>query len=154
MQTSGHRAVPCRCACGAAQDVFVFALRSGGSKSCGCWKREDLAIRKPRTTHGQARTPLYRLWLRINRRCNDSRAHNYRWYGARGIRVCDEWRHDAGAFIRYIEQNLGPRPQGMSLDRIDNDGNYEPGNVRWADQLQQVHNSGPYLLRHGGLPDC
>jgi hypothetical protein len=146
MKDAGHRAVPCACACGTRQDVLVFSLRNGTSQSCGCLKREQVATLAQRTltTHGRAGgggDPLYRLWRRINRRCYDPNSTQYRWYGARGISVWEPWRHDAGAFIAYIEQHLGPRPAGMSLDREDNDGNYEPGNLRWATQYEQVHNS-------------
>ena len=128
----------------------MFALRNGKSQSCGCLKREQVATLAQRTltTHGRAagnKDPLYRLWLRINKRCYDTSAHNYRWYGARGISVWEPWRHDAGAFIEYVEQNLGPRPEGMTLDRTDNDGNYEPGNLRWADWLTQARNRRPRI---------
>ncbi len=149
MLDPGHRAVQCRCDCGTERAVLVFALRNGNSPSCGCIKRE-LAVTlvsetRWKESHGRAaggKDPLYRLWLRINRRCHDQAAHNYRWYGARGISVWPGWRHDAGAFIAYIESELGPRPEDRypsgwpvySLDRIDNDGNYEPGNT----QIQQV----------------
>lgn len=84
--------------------------------------------------------PLYQAWKRIKRRCYSPEAHNYKHYGGRGIRVCDEWRSDPAAFISYIERELGPRPQGKSLDRIDNDGDYRPGNVRWATQAEQNAN--------------
>ncbi len=115
--------------------------------SCGCWRRERTATTVSETrwkdSHGRAtgeKDPLYRLWLRIRRRCHNSETHNYRWYGARGIEVWVGWRYDAGAFIDYVEKNLGIRPEGMSLDRIDNDGNYEPGNIRWATPLEQNQN--------------
>jgi hypothetical protein len=142
--------IPCQCRCGTERLVMAQVLRADSSEnlSCGCWRRERTAVNIQQTrwrdSHGRAaggKDPLYRLWLRIRRRCHDPKAHNYRWYGARGISVWDGWRHDAGAFIRYIEENLGPRPDGMSLDRIDNDGNYEPGNLRWATQIEQVRNS-------------
>jgi hypothetical protein len=127
--------------------VLVANLRAGRAKSCGCWKRERTATIVSETrwknSHGRARgekDELYRLWLRINRRCHNPNADNYRWYGGRGIRVCEEWWHDAGAFIRYVEETLGPRPEGMSIDRIDNDGNYEPGNLQWADPVMQARN--------------
>ena len=146
-----HRAVPCRCDCGTERTVLVQALRrkDRDCPSCGCWRREQSSAQAKQqwTTHGRAAhghsDPLYRLWLRIKKRCHDPKAHNYRWYGARGISVWEPWRHDAGAFITYIEQNLGPRPEGMSLDRRNNDGNYEPGNLRWATQLEQVRNRRP-----------
>jgi hypothetical protein len=145
MNDPGHRVIPCRCECGTEKDVLVFAIRSGKSLSCGCWRKEQSAAQAVRqwTTHGRAsrnKDPLYHLWLRIRRRCHNPKAHNYRWYGARGIEVWAGWRNDAGVFIDYVEKNLGPRPEGMSLDRIDNDGNYEPGNIRWATHSQQVRN--------------
>jgi hypothetical protein len=145
---SGHRAVLCRCDCGVERLVLVFALRSGHSTSCGCAKREQVATLVSRTRwkdkHGRAKgwkDPLYTLWLRIRKRCNNPKAHNYRWYGARGIQVCDEWQHDPVTFISYVEEHLGPRPPGKSLDRVDNDGDYRPGNLRWATQKEQVANS-------------
>jgi len=145
LKDASHRVVPCVCKCGTRQDVLVFALRNGKSQSCGCLKREQVATLAQRTltTHGRAggdKDPLYRLWLRINKRCYNPQAHNYRWYGARGISVWEPWRHDAGTFIAYIEHNLGPRPTGHSLDRQDNDGNYEPGNLRWATAAEQARN--------------
>lgn len=75
----------------------------------------------------------------MHKRCGDPSDSHYVNYGARGIRVCDEW-YDVVAFIRHLEEELGPCPDGHSLDRIDNDGNYEPGNVRWADSTTQRHN--------------
>jgi hypothetical protein len=141
--------IPCKCSCGTERLVMAQVLRRNNSEnlSCGCWKAERTKTIVSETrwkgSHGRAasgKDPLYRLWLRINKRCHNPEAHNYRWYGARGIVVCDEWRHDAGAFISYIEQNLGPRPAGKSLDRINNDGNYEPGNLRWATAKEQANN--------------
>ena len=72
-------------------------------------------------------------------RCENPRARSYENYGGRGIKVCPEW-HDVTAFITWIETNLGPRPDGMTLDRIDVNGNYEPGNVRWATAIEQRRN--------------
>lgn len=94
--------------------------------------------------------PLLRLWYRILRRCENPAAHNYYLYGGRGIRVCERW-HDLSAFIADIEAEIGPQPEGRypsgrpvySFDRIDNDGNYEPGNVRWATAKEQVANRRP-----------
>jgi hypothetical protein len=142
----GRMVVLCRCKCGTERQVLVQSLRrkDRDNPSCGCWRRQRTATIVTETrwkdSHGRSKDPLYQLWLRINKRCYNPKAHNYRWYGARGITVCDEWRHNAGAFIAYIERELGPRPPGMSLDRIRNDGNYEPGNVQWADALHQARN--------------
>lgn len=83
--------------------------------------------------HGMSRTPEYHAWASAKSRCHNPNDGSYGWYGARGIAMCDEWRDDFLAFYLWI----GPRPKGRSLDRIDNDGNYEPGNVRWATESQQ-----------------
>ncbi len=143
----GHSLIPCRCDCGIERSVFIFALRNGRSGSCGCLKREQVTTLVVRTrwadSHGRAagdKDPLYRLWLRICKRCYNPQAHNYHWYGGRDIQVWDGWRGNAGAFIEYIEKNLGPCPKGMSLDRIDNERNYEPGNIRWATAKEQAVN--------------
>jgi hypothetical protein len=86
---------------------------------------------------------LYQLWKRINRRCYDPNADNYRWYGGRGIRVWEPWRRDAALFIDWVEQNLGPKPSPKhSINRIDNDGDYEPGNLDWQDAFGQAQNRG------------
>lgn len=144
MRDPGHRSIPCQCACGTTQDVLVFALRNGKSESCGCLKREQVATLVQRTrwkdSHGRAagdRHPLYKLWQRIRRRCYDPGHDKYEWYGGRGIGVYEPWREDAGAFCDWIEDNLGERPEGFSIDRIDPDGNYEPGNLRWASSHDQ-----------------
>jgi hypothetical protein len=91
--------------------------------------------------------PLARLWYRILRRCENPSADNFYLYGGRGIRVCERW-HDLPTFIADVEAEIGPRPEGRypsgyplySLDRIDNDGDYRPGNMRWATAQEQVAN--------------
>jgi len=92
------------------------------------------------TIHGLEKHPLYNTWNGMMHRCYNDRRENFKWYGGRGIQVCPEW-HDVVAFIAWIEANLGARPDGMTLDRYpDPDGNYEPGNVRWATWVQQARN--------------
>ena len=91
-------------------------------------------------THGLSRHPQYSTWKAMRRRCENPDDVAYPNYGARGIRVCDEWRQDVAAFVSYVEKVLGPRPEGLTLDRIDNDGHYEPGNLRWATKAEQTHN--------------
>lgn len=90
--------------------------------------------RKPER-HGRSEHPLYPAWVNMNKRCYDEKYQYYHRYGGRGISVCWEWNRDnpdgPKNFIDYIEKELGPRPKGYDFDRIDNDGNYEPGNVRW-----------------------
>lgn len=88
--------------------------------------------------HGMSRTREYRLWIAMKVRCYNRNCPEFHMYGGRGIAMCDEWRDDFSAFLR----DVGPRPgRGYSVDRIDNDGNYEPGNVRWATMRQQSNNT-------------
>lgn len=104
----------------------------------------------PPLTHGLSRHPLYSVWAQMIARCENPQNREYHGYGGRGIAVCDEW-HDVTAFIAWIETSIGPRPDGTTgtkrrmpvytLDRIDNGGNYEPGNVRWATRSEQMANA-------------
>ena len=91
-------------------------------------------------THGLCSHPLYQTWYSMLQRCYSPKSINYKNYGDRGITVCDEWKGSPEPFFSYLDEALGPRPEGFSLDRIDNDGNYEPGNLRWADWSTQMAN--------------
>jgi hypothetical protein len=159
-----RRAVACRCDCGAETIVPLWDLVDGHTKSCGCLQRdlsrgfltdwlaipENAAFNRARqlaVSHGLGGTAVYAIWHGMIDRCENPSRKAYRNYGGRGIRVCAEW-HDVRVFAAWIEANLGPRPEGKtaggrslySLDRIDNDGDYEPGNVRWATWEQQRAN--------------
>lgn len=129
----------CRCACGKEKTLKQSELRCGMSKSCGCYQVEALIKRS--TTHGHAhrhhRTPEYRTYLSMHQRCENPNAQQYLNYGARGIAVCERWN----TFEAFLE-DMGPRPSPKhSLDRFPNkDGNYEPGNVRWATVIEQNNN--------------
>lgn len=91
-------------------------------------------------------TPEYKTWVSIKYRCNNKKSINYKTYGGRGIKVCDEWLNNPKSFIKYI----GPKPSTKhSIDRIDNDGNYEPGNVRWVTQHEQAMNKRHKLSKSG-----
>lgn len=133
--------VVCACDCGNETVVLVDNLKNGVTRSCGCLQREHASrIGKSMATHGLTDHPHYARWSNIRARCdNPSNHHHYSYYGARGIRLAPEW-YDAAVFIQYLEDELGPCPEGHTLDRIDNDGNYEPGNLRWADPVVQRHN--------------
>lgn len=127
----------CRCECGNVRDVRRGLLIEGRVYACGpCMKLERS---RRNTTHGQSRSPLYAVWRSMIARCenpNDAEFHNY---GGRGVRVCRRWRDSFEAFAK----DMGKRPSAAhSLDRFpDQDGDYEPGNVRWATKKQQRRNS-------------
>lgn len=139
----GRARVECLCDCGTVKIVSLYDLRSGTTKSCGCYARKRMA--NLNRTHGLSRThPLFSTWSAMKDRCHNTRSPSYPRYGGRGIQVCDEWRKSFVSFIAHV----GDRPEGgYTLDRINNDGNYEPGNVRWATWTQQVANRRPAKKR-------
>lgn len=125
----------CRCDCGNEAFVRGYCLRSGDSQSCGCIASERIgALRR---THGKTRTAEYRVWAMMKVRCLNTNNRAFKWYGARGITICDRWMN---SFENFLE-DMGPRPsRAFTLDRINNDGNYEPGNCRWATWKEQQNN--------------
>ena len=149
---SGSMTWICRCDCGTVKIVTGQSLRNGGSKGChAClWKREP----HPRMhTDGSRRwidnkpTKVYRRWLAMRARCNNPNNKSYKNYGARGIKVCDEWNNDFQSYFDYISKLDHFNEDGMTLDRIDNDKGYEPGNVRWATKSEQERNKRKGLHR-------
>jgi len=125
----------CRCDCGVEKEYQIGQVRAGFTKSCGC-KRTEL-LREAATTHGKSRTDEYGIWGGMIDRCYNPDGVNYPYWGARGITVCDRWRDSFEAFL----EDMGPRPSKRhQIDRVDNDGNYEPGNCRWATVQQQALN--------------
>lgn len=131
----------CLCDCGNLTVGTRVQLRTGKKKSCGCLRKEIAAesLRKTATHHGVGKHILYGTWWQIVQRCTNISHKNYSQYGGRGITIHPAWMKPE-VFIREIEASLGVRPEKCSLDRINNDGNYEPGNVRWATQSDQVRN--------------
>lgn len=139
----GYRMWRCQCACGRLTTVSTHNLRRGSTTSCGCVRIElkKAHLLKITFRHGCARrnrwTPQYQVWKDIKRRCLNPKFKQWKDYGGRGISVCPEWRDSFEAFLSHI----GPRPSAAhSIDRINNDGNYEPGNVRWATSAMQAAN--------------
>jgi len=125
----------CRCECdGSIVIVLGKELRNGHTVSCGCWKAERMGDFA--RTHGMGLTREYKSWKAAKQRCTNPKDTNYPLYGGRGIQMCEEWMDSFPDFYAHI----GPRPQGHSLDRIDVNGNYEPGNVRWATAKDQANN--------------
>lgn len=128
----------CKCSCGAEKVFQAKNLVAGRSKSCGCLSKEMTSERK--TTHGHNRpgktTRTYITWVNMHRRCDYEKSASFRFYGARGISVCDEWKD----FSKFLS-DMGERPEGMSLDRIDSSKNYSKENCRWASSLDQANNT-------------
>ena len=124
----------CVCDCGVEKSVASYPLRRGRIKSCGCSKSELLAART--RTHGMTKTPTYRSWLSMRRCCNEPSHPQYKYYGGRGIKVCERWLK----FENFLA-DMGERPDGTTVDRIDGSKDYEPGNCRWATQAEQMNNT-------------
>jgi len=135
------------CLCQECGKTFITrgrSLRAGEVVSCGCTrqKRATAAALPIITKHGEASrrktTKLYNIWLRMKSRCNIPTTGNYKYYGARGIRVCEEWQHDYKAFKEWAIAN--GYKEGLSIDRIDVNGNYSPDNCRWITMAEQQKN--------------
>lgn len=126
----------CLCDCGNEKSIWISALRGGLTKSCGCLHRENTVARnKAGKTHGAKNTPTYRSWTSLRSRCNNPNDLAYKRYGGRGITVCERWN----SYENFVE-DMGERPEGTSIDRINNDKGYEPGNCRWATPIEQENN--------------
>lgn len=139
----------CKCDCGNEITALTSNLtRPNHTTSCGCYRWE--AVTAANSTHGatltrggQKRWPEYSVWNEMRRRCHVETSGRYSYYGARGITVCDRWRfgEDGKSGFECFISDMGRRPaKGLSIDRINNDGNYEPDNCRWATQSEQTRN--------------
>lgn len=132
----------CRCDCGTYTIVRGPKLRSGRTQSCGCLKLDRKGTKNPNFKHGLSFSPEWHSWDSMIQRCENLKHTSYKNYGARGIKVCDRWH----SFENFVS-DMGRRPSGHTLDRINNDGNYEPGNVKWSTPKEQAGNRRPPLKR-------
>ena len=128
----------CLCDCGVKLVVIGHSLRNGNTKSCGCYNIDSIIKRnKLKKTHGMRESPEYSVWVSMKDRCTNLNGQKYESYMKRGIAVCDRWKD---SFENFYE-DMGPRPSNKySLDRINNNGNYEPSNCRWATITEQNRN--------------
>lgn len=123
----------CRCECGNELPVLDYNLKNGNSQSCGCVSKDKLGNR--RRTHGMSNTKIYRIWRGMRNRCNNVNVPEYQYYGGRGISICEEWS-DFSAFYEWAKAN--GYTEGLSIDRIDNDGDYCPENCTWVTRVENT----------------
>lgn len=134
----------CRCDCGTEVSVSTRGLRPDRTRSCGCLTVESTIRRN--TKHGMSHTSIHNTWKKLINRCTCPTNDSYKNYGARGISVCEAWRQSFDNFHFYVAQLPHYGEKGYSIDRVNNDGNYEPGNMRWATRSEQSRNRRPRHL--------
>jgi hypothetical protein len=129
----------CICECGNKTSTYAYQLVDGTTKSCGCLSHELIAEKSFKHGHDKRgeTTKTYWCWQAMIQRCTNENREDYKNYGGRGIKVCDRWLNSFEDFLA----DVGESPEGLSIDRINNDGNYEPGNTRWATREQQQSNT-------------
>ena len=128
----------CKCECGNECVVSTSKLTSGNTKSCGCLKHKAYHV-----THGLGKPDTYSHWYNIKSRCFNENYPRFKYWGGRGITMCDEWKNDFKAFHEHVINLPNYKKDGFtSIDRIDNNGNYEPNNIRWATPTIQNNNKG------------
>lgn len=143
--TGGKRQWNCVCACGTTGIIPASNLRMGRSLSCGCVRAEKAIrqLREQNVTHDASNSREYRSWAHMRHRCSNPNSHAWRWYGGRGITVCERWQK----FENFLA-DMGPRPPATTLDRIDGSQGYSKENCRWATADIQGANKRPRMSRH------
>lgn len=138
IEYAGNRKWLCKCDCGNKKVIEGSSLRAGITHSCGCFNGDRTTERNLK--HGFCHTSIYTTYKGMKQRCYNKNTKAFKNYGGRGIKVCDEWKDDFQAFYDYVSKLPYFNEKGYTLDRIDNDGDYEPGNVRWASRTEQSKN--------------
>lgn len=131
----GNILMTCRCECGVERNVRLARLQNGTSKSCGCLRNDNLTIHGRTKNSIRAQSHEYWIWNAMKNRCNNPRYKHYQDYGGRGISVCERWMEFANFYA-----DMGEKPDGMSLERRDNEAGYSPENCYWADRKTQNSN--------------
>lgn len=135
----GQKTYLCKCDCGNVKIIKSGNLRSGKTKSCGCYNSDKVKMRnKHNSKHGGCGSRLYSIWIDMRARCKYEKAINWHLYGGRGIKVCKDWDNDFESFRKWALSN--GYESGLQLDRVDNDGNYEPDNCKWSSRSEQGNN--------------
>lgn len=136
---NGHIVCLCKCICGNTKKVILNDLKSGRTLSCGCLQKEQARKAKKKYDFSDIRQKrLYGVWKDIKQRCFNTKNKNFTYYGGRGITMCEEWKNDFFCFYKWAINN--GYEKGLSIDRKDNNGNYNPENCRWVTALQQSNN--------------
>lgn len=148
----GHAKWLCQCECGKHIIVCGYSLKNNNTKSCGCFKK--ISLYKKNYKHGHScrkkTSKTYQVWEHMIRRCKNPNVKNYKNYGGRGIKVCEAWLK----FENFL-QDMGERPEGLSIDRIDNDGNYYKENCKWSTRKEQNRNKrNNILITINGVTKC
>jgi len=144
----GHVMWLCQCQCGTKRIVEGVSLRKGGTKSCGCMHEDLMAHLKG--THRLSNTSTHEVWKSMRQRCNNKRNKDYKYYGGRGIVCCDRWKR----FEKFYA-DMGEKPEGLTLERIDNNKGYSPSNCKWVNMKEQNRNSrNNRVIKYGGETKC
>ena len=135
----GHAMWRCVCDCGNEVSVVGKSLRSGHTVSCGCYQKD--ATSRARKKHGKSRSKIYTVWCDMKDRCYNEQNKQYADYGGRGITVCERWKNDFRSFFEDVSELPNFGLDGYTINRKNNDGNYEPDNIEWASRIKQNNNT-------------